>query len=183
MTEKERIYIELLVLRCGRGDGDALSQLVERWEHRLLYYIRRLVDNEEEALDILQETWLGVFKGIGSLDDAAGLPVWLYRIARNKAVSHLRKKISLREYEQKDVPLENIPDEGNNWSFEDAELVHRSLGELPVHQREVLTLFFLEDMPVDDIGRVLDIPEGTVKSRLFYAKRALGTILKREDIQ
>jgi len=179
MTDKERIYAELLALRCRRGDREALAELVEHWERRLLYFVRRLVDDEQEAWDVLQETWLGVFRGIKSLNDGACLSTWLYRVARNNCVNHLRKKMKLREMESGNIPVDDFSEEVSDHAFEDADLVHRSLDKLPLLQREVITLFFLEDMSIAEMSSVLDVPPGTVKSRLFTAKRTLRKIVER----
>src|SRR5271156_4949212 len=79
----EAIYQELLALRCRRGEKAALEELVITWEKRLLYFIRRLVDEEHDAWDVLQQTWLRVLSGIGALRDSQSLGPWLYRVARN----------------------------------------------------------------------------------------------------
>ena len=97
-SEKESIYYELLVLRCRRREKDALEELIGNWERRLFYYVRRLVGNEEDAWDILQQTWLKVIRGIGRLQQPRSLPTWLYRIARNTAMSHLRVEYSKRAF-------------------------------------------------------------------------------------
>lgn len=90
MTDKEAIYHELLVLRCRRGQKSAFEELLRMCEKRLFYYIRRIVDDENDACQILQETWVMVLRGIRKLRDPRKLPVWLYRTARNTAITHLR---------------------------------------------------------------------------------------------
>jgi len=74
ITHKDTIYNELLVIRCRRGDNDAFKELIGNWERRIFYYIRRLVGDEQDAWDILQETWIKAFKGIGRLREPARLP-------------------------------------------------------------------------------------------------------------
>src|SRR4030042_257760 len=96
MTEKEQIYYELLALRCKRHDTTALEELIHTFEKRLFYYIRRLVNNEEDAWEILQETWFKVIPGLNRLREPKTLPAWLYRIARNTAISRIRKDIAER---------------------------------------------------------------------------------------
>ena len=180
--DKDTVARELLALRCRRGDRAALEQLIRTWELRLLYFIRRLVRDEADAWDVLQETWLRVLRGIGSLSDPRSLAPWLYRVARNTALSHARA--CEPPYES----LENHPDVladepvGGPLELEDAEQVHRGLASLSRPHREVLTLFFLEDLSVEEVATVLGIPPGTVKSRLYYAKRDLRKVLAQGDV-
>ena len=179
--DKDAVARELLALRCRRGDRAALEELIRTWEARLLYFIRRLVRDEADAWDVLQETWVRVLKGIGSLSEPRSLAPWLYRVTRNTAFSHARSCEPPRE------PLEDYPDAsafdpaGGAFDFTDAEQVHRGLSALPLPHREVLTLFFLEDLSVEEIATVLGIPPGTVKSRLHYAKRALRKAIAEES--
>ena len=77
--DKQAILLELLVLRCKKGDKSAFDELVRQWEGRLGYFVRRLVATEEDAWDILQQTWIKAFKGIRSLNDPQRLPTWLYQ--------------------------------------------------------------------------------------------------------
>ena len=180
MTEKHAIYYELLVLRCRRGQRDAFEEMVRSWEKQLFYYIRRLVDDEQDAWQILQETWVKVLRGIRKLREPTKLPVWLYSIARKTAISHLRSKYTKQAVLEHNANLCDVEDNTNNLAFENAEQVHYGLGQVSLHHREVLTLFFLQDLSVEEIAGVLEIPDGTVKSRLYYAKRALKTVLEEE---
>ena len=174
--DRQAIYQELLVLRCRRGQKEALQELVERWEKRLFYYVRRLVATEEDAWDVLQQTWMKVLKGIRSLKDPASLATWLYRIARNTALSHWRV-----EYRDDSDGLPEVEAPEDDFRSEDAERVHHGLGQIPAAQREVLTLYFLQDLSIDQVAEVIGIPPGTVKSRLYHAKRALRAVLEQES--
>lgn len=157
-----------------------MEELIHLWEGRLFYYIRRLVSQESDAWDTLQETWVSVLRGINRLRDPKALSPWLYRTARNQAMNLLRKR-----YRERDLfPEEADPDDiacEEEGGFENAERVHFALDQIPLHHREVLTLHFLEDLSLEQIAEVLGIPEGTVKSRLHHAKRALREILEKED--
>jgi len=181
LTEKKAIYYELLVLRCRRGQKSALEELIRTWQRRLFYYIRRLVDDEQEAWQILQQTWVKVLGGIKKLREPRKLPSWLYRIARNTAMSHLRAEYSNRAMLENNKDLDDIEDDSDNLAFENAEQVHYGLGQISLHHREVLTLFFLQDLSVEEAAEVLQIPAGTVKSRLYHARRALKTVLEKEE--
>jgi RNA polymerase sigma-70 factor (ECF subfamily) len=182
--DKQAILRELLVLRCQRGDRQAFEELIGAWESRLLYYLRRLVATESEAWDVLQDTWLRMFKGIRSLKSPERLPTWLYQIARCAAMDHwrgrYRAEIQLAEADQV-AEIEQIAGPEGAESFENAEQVHHALGQLSPAHREVLTLFFLQDLSQDEMAEVLGIPLGTVKSRLWCAKRALRAVLEREE--
>ena len=96
MRDTRAIYYELLVLRCRQGRQDALEELIRTWERPLFYYVRRLVDRDDDARQILQETWLKVFQGLAKLRKPDRLPAWLYGIARNTAISHLRARYQER---------------------------------------------------------------------------------------
>ncbi|MCK4905642.1 RNA polymerase sigma factor [bacterium] len=180
ITEKEDIYYELLILRCKRGETAALEELIHNWERRLFYYVRRLVDNEQDAWDILQEMWLKVIGGIKLLREPRSLPAWLYRIARNTAMSHFRSQnktsVSLNDNKNTSYVEEN----NEHFHFENAEQVHYGLTQISLPHREVLTLYFLQDLSLEEIAEVLEIPLGTIKSRLYYAKSALRTVLEEE---
>jgi RNA polymerase sigma factor (sigma-70 family) len=178
--DTDAVARELLALRCRRGDRAAWEELIRTWEPRLFYFIRRLVHHEADAWDVLQETWVRVLHGIGSLSDPRSLAPWLYRVARNTALGHARSR------EPPHASLEDHPDAnasdpaGGRLEFEDAEQVHRGLLALSLPHREVLTLYFLEDLSVEEVATVLGVPPGTVKSRLHYAKQALRKVIEGE---
>lgn len=164
--------------RCQRGDRDAFEGIVRLWEQPLFYYLRRLGPSEADTWDLLQETWLRVFRAMGSLRDPRALPAFLYTTARNTAISRLR----LRESEFAPADREDASaHECAFIAFDDAEQVHHALDQLPLPQREAVTLYFLEDLSIDEIARVLGVPVGTVKSRLHYGKQAIRKILKNGD--
>jgi RNA polymerase sigma-70 factor (ECF subfamily) len=181
MTEKERVYSELLALRCRRGERGAVEELIRTWEGRLFYFIRRLVPREEDAWDALQETWMKAVRGIGKLQRPERLAPWLYSIARASAMDRLRAVYAAEREEPVECEvLEQFPEEREP-EFEDAERVHRGLGRISLPHREVLTLHFLEDFSIEEIAGILGVSAGTVKSRLHYAKRSLRAALEREE--
>lgn len=182
--QKQTIRWELLVVRCQRGDNGAFRELVSTWERPLLYYIRRLLGSQDIEWDVLQEVWLRVFRAIASLREPRTLPVWLYRIARNTAMRHLRDKYSDPPIEPALTDLDAVEveiDQRLHLAGDDAEQVHRALKQIPLPWREVLTLHFLEDMSVAEVAQVIGCPAGTVKSRLYHAKRALREALQKME--
>lgn len=179
--DKQAILLELSVLRCKRGEKQAFEALIREWEARLLFYVRRLVGTEEDAWDVLQQTWMKVLTGIKTLENPEHLPTWLYQIARRTAASHWRGHYREQARLEDNGDLAELADTEEAWNFEDAEQVHRALGRLSLAHREVLTLHFMDDLSLEQMAEVLAVPVGTVKSRLCYARRALRAILEHEE--
>lgn len=174
----EFLYESLLVLRCQTGDPLAFEELVLLYQPRLRYFLRGMLREGGDVDDLLQETWLDVYRGIARLSEPAAFAAWLYRIARNRAFRVLRKRREPpRSLGGIDPPTKE--DEDTHWSAEDAEYLHAALDTLAPEHREVLLLRFIEEMRYEDIARITDCPVGTVRSRLHYAKRALRGVLER----
>ena len=176
LADKQILECKLLVLRCQRGDRSAFERIVAMWERPLFYYLRRLAPSEEDTWDLLQETWLKVFRAIGSIRDPRTLPAFLYRTARNTAISRLRMpgfhEITTAGNDADVTALQPSPDDDVS-AFDDAEQVHHALDQLPMPQREALTLYFLQDLSLEEIAELLGVPVGTVKSRMHYGKQAV----------
>jgi RNA polymerase sigma factor (sigma-70 family) len=168
----------LLVVRWQRGDRDTFDQIVKLWERPLFYYLGRLSASEADAWELLQETWLKVLKSMRAVRDPQAFPALLYRIARNAAISRLRQP----DLQGLDSDVEQIGDDAQDDAirdFQNADQVHHALEQLPLAQREVLTLFFLQDLSLEEMSALLGIPIGTVKSRLHYAKQSIRKILSQ----
>ncbi|MBW7995626.1 MAG: RNA polymerase sigma factor [Candidatus Glassbacteria bacterium] len=178
--DRRTIHSELLVIRFRKGDRGAFSELAALWEDKLFYFLRRFVDNEQDAWDLLQQTWVKVLGGLGKLENTGTLTAWLYRVARNTALDHLRRNDRDLSARETDGDTDPIVENDNDLRFENAELVHRGLAELSLAHREALTLFFLEEFSIEEIAVILGLAAGTIKSRMHYAKRALKKILERE---
>jgi RNA polymerase sigma-70 factor (ECF subfamily) len=179
--DKDLIYQELLVLHCQRGDRDALQELVVTWERRLFYFLRRLGSEEQDAWDLLQQTWLKVLRGISTLKGARQLAPWLYCIARNIAINHGQMRSLHRDRLEELPPATDFEEDPGPRNYDNVEQIHHGRLQLPLPHREVMTLHFLESMTIEQIAQVLDVPPGTLKSRPYHAKRALRNILTKED--
>lgn len=171
----------MLVLRCQLGELDAFRDLVNLMEPRLLYYIRRFLRNEEICYDILQEVWIIAFQKINGLRDPKSFRSWIYRIAHDKAVTHIRHELSREQAE--DNYREELLSQSNeiHWSADNAAEIHLLMDKLSPFHREVLTLFFLEEMNYNEIANVVQCSIGTVKSRIYYAKEALRRLFVEEQ--
>src|SRR5262249_9549852 len=176
----ERLYEQVLVVRCQTGDEDAFTALVERYGRRLRYYLRKMLGGSADAAeDMLPDVWLDVVRGAGRLAAAGAFRPWVYRVAPDRAARRLRRRCP---DVQPLLDLDPADDSaGGDFSAADAERIHAALNELAAEHREVLVLRFLEEMSYEEIARVVGGPLGTVRSRLHYAKRALRRILERTN--
>lgn len=183
VSQTERIRSQVLLLRYYRGDIEAFEELVAIWERPLFYFIRRIVGSEEDAWDVSQEVWFQAVRRLNQLRDPESLPAWLYQIARNRALNHCRTNRG-REILIDDLDsLPDVPEEATiDFSTAEAKAIHWGLDQLSLAQREVLTLHFLEDLTLREIGEIAGVPVGTVKSRLFYAKKSLREIMQKEGL-
>jgi RNA polymerase sigma factor (sigma-70 family) len=168
---------ELLALRCQLGERPAFDALITRWHEPMIRYLRSLSD-AQSAADLAQETWIRVFRGITRLREPAKLRAWLFGIAHRVAIDRLRGKYAVPPMADVDVSQIEFDDTGMNLEEEIATL-ERGLANLPVIEREVLTLFYLQELSLEEMAEVLGIPLGTVKSRLFRARQ----LLRRELAQ
>ena len=176
MKNEDRIQYEWLALRCQAGEADAFEDLIAVMERPLLYYAASLTGDSDSALDVLQEVWIRVFRGIRKLKDPGSLRSWLYSITHGIAVDRIRKNYSREQAEK--VQFEEFQEaEEPSFAAEDAAAIHQALSEIGLKHREVLVLHFLEDLSMAEIAEVVGCSEGTVKSRIHYAKRAMKEIL------
>lgn len=176
---------QILVLSAQQGEVEAFRELVGIYERRLLYFIRRLCGDADSSLDILQETWLTVFRRLATLESPAAFRVWLYRIARDKTVDSLRRKHRheelLTELADEQLSVSSANESDFALLAENVEAVHQALEKLSGPHREVLTLRFLEELSVEEISQIVRCSAGTVKSRLFHARRMLRQILEETN--
>ncbi len=164
----------VLVALAQSRELAAFHELVSRYQGRLTYYVRRLIGRTQETDDVVQELWIVVFRRLATLNSPEAFRVWLFKIAHDVAVSHLRRVARAPEPMSSDLYVSDVIDSWNELeAMENAELVHRTLESLSSEHREVLTLRFLEQMELSEIAEIVGCTAGTVKSRLHYAKAAL----------
>ena len=137
-----------------------------------------------EAEDVLQEVWLTVLRKIAVLNEPQAFRTWLYRIARNHAISRLRKKRRTADLDTVDEAIlatDPDPIEDDFVLQQDAASVHQAMHELSSNHREVLTLRFLEQLSYDEIADIVGCSVGTIRSRIHYAKRILKEALIQQN--
>ena len=167
---------EWLVVRCQLGERPAFDELISRWGEPVWKYVRRLTNSDEVANEIVQDVWLRVLRGLHRLRDGSKLRAWLFAIARRTLMDRLREHYAAPVMSQVDVGDLEVPDDSNGAADdieEDLAAVQEALARLPVVERETLTLFYLRELSLGEVADVLDVPIGTVKSRLFRARKLL----------
>jgi RNA polymerase sigma-70 factor (ECF subfamily) len=184
LVDRRALEDEWIAVRCQLGERDAFDELIQRWHGPIWQYVRRLSADDDAAHDIAQDIWLRVLRGIGRLRDPAKLRAWLFGIAHRTWIDTLRRKYAvvvtdLDEADRHELPDPTAADELE----EELSAVETELSRLPPIEREALTLFYLRELSLQEIAQALDIPVGTVKSRLHRARRMLRRELtgKGED--
>ncbi len=177
----DRLRELFLVRQFQRGNAEAFTALVRRYERRLLYFLKRFERDPERAVDVLQDVWMAAWSSRMSLRSADAFRPWIYRIAHGKIVDSIRDEMRRHRTEQVRQCNSSITGNGPDAVFEIAELVHFALSQVTPERREVLTLRFLEAMSTAEISEVTNLPIGTVKSRLHYASKEVMSIIREQE--
>jgi RNA polymerase sigma-70 factor (ECF subfamily) len=158
----------LLVTRAQLGDRRSLAELVGHWHEPVWRYVRRMLDRPGVADEVSQEVWASALKALPGLRQPERFAPWLFTIARRSVMDRLKQ-----EYRPEHVWESDRMVDDHVAAALDRAQVAEGLAELPVREREVLVLFYLQDLALEDCAQVLEVPVGTVKSRLFRARRLL----------
>ncbi len=179
MNKEQRKLDGELVLEYQTGNVGALNLLVKRWHKLFCKKAFWIVKDSDVAKDVAQDSWNTIINKIGGLKDPNSFESWALRIVYNKSIDvvNAKNRNSIKDevykYEQKVFEIE----EENNLEI----LKHRllkTIKKLPEHQQKVIKLFYIQDYSLKEIGDILNISVGTVKSRLFLAREKLKLILK-----
>ena len=175
---------ELLVIRCQLGERDAFAELVRAWHGRVWTYVRRML-GPSDADDVTQEVWLAVLRGLPRLRQPDRFTPWLFTLARRAVTNRLRQEYArpevtsdidpaARDAHTAGVTTDAVADRGE---------LTAGLAGLPAREREILILFYLEDLSLQMCAEICGIPLGTVKSRLYRARRMLRDELTQKGYQ
>jgi len=158
------------------GQKEAFGQLVERYQDRLIHAISRYLGSVEEAHDVAQDAFVQAYTRLASFRGEAAFYTWLYRIAFNLAMTRVRRRRPMQSLDQAKDRLGNEPidlgatAETGILREEQARVVHMALGQVDEEFRQVLVLRELEGCTYDQISQILEVPVGTVRSRLYRAR-------------
>lgn len=171
-----------LVARATAGDRPAFNELMRRHEERVFAVCLRVMRHREAALDATQDTFLTVFRKIGQFRGESAFSTWLYRVAMNTCYDHLRRA---RRRAADPLPeAHDPPDPSVDDDLEAVELrpdLTHALAALSADFRSAIVLVDVEGLPLSEVAQILEVAEGTIKSRLHRGRRQLAAILGNRD--
>jgi RNA polymerase sigma-70 factor, ECF subfamily len=176
---------DAIVERARTGDRAAFQELFEKYHRRAFAIALGVVKRPEDALDVVQDAFIKVHKHIATFQGSSSFYTWLYRIVMNLSIDHIRKARKVTEWGD-DMQREDdagdgtlsprMPDENPSKAVVRRELsakIMQALDTLPEYHRAVIILREVEGMSYEEMAQVLDVPKGTIMSRLFHARRKL----------
>jgi len=184
VAETPKRIVETYLVTCARlGDRAARRQLVARYHEKFLRHAYRLLGEAEHAKDVVQDGWIEILRGLPRLRDDAAFPAWAFRIVTRKCAKHIagqqKRRAALKAVSNE--LASNDPDSCDCELLADCGPVRAALANLPAGHRAAVALFYLEEMSVAEVAVALEIPVGTVKTRLMNARRKLRAALNGED--
>ena len=172
-----RIFDEYLLVSAQAGDRRAFEALARRWQKKLLAHAWRLLGDQEAARDAVQEGWIEIVRGLSRLRDERAFPAWAFRIvsrrcARSVAAAVRQRRIAADAEEPVAEPA---------FAEQDQDRLRAAIRALPEAQRAAVALYHFEELSVAEVAVALDVPAGTVKTRLMHARRKLRAALGGEE--
>ncbi len=177
---KQQSFNEWLIIRAQQGDEESFGRLMQRWQHRYYAYALKRLGNAEAAKDVTQDCLISISRSVGRLADPAAFPRWSFRILERRCSDWLRKTIRDREVIVSSDEISELAIAGNETSQDAQSAVEKTLRQMDPRLAAVLRLYYLEELTVKDIAEVLDIAPGTVKSRLFYARKLFSSAIEQQ---
>lgn len=176
---KEQLLDEYLVAAARTGDRKAFGLLARRWQGKLIAHAWRLTGDADMAREAAQEGWIEIMRSLGRLRDERAFPAWAYQIVSRRCarrIGRVRRDRALASAAAAE-PVEDFvaPEE------HDLPIMARlraALTGLPPEQRAAIGLFYLEDLGIAEVATALNVPAGTVKTRLMHARRKLRAVLE-----
>ena len=171
---------QALVEQCRRQDFEAFGRIVDAYQSRVFGFVKRMLPSDEEAMDVTQEVFIKAYQAVSRFDGRSSLRTWLFKIAYNLCVDRARRAdrgLQTVSFEPTQIGDEMFDVADRTWNPEDVvlnhefmEIVERAIRSMSEKLRIVLLLHDKEDMGYEEIAKTVDVPVGTVKSRLFLAR-------------
>lgn len=178
VNDTDRVYEEMLVTMVRSGDERAFERLAVRWQPRLMRTAGRLLGDAEDARIAVQESWIGIVRGIDALSDPASFPAWAFGILRRKCADRIKKNQSRRGLDAAfvDTEMTAVPA-----GAEDRLAIRQAMSALGPDHRITALLYFQEGLTSAEVAVATGVPVGTAKSRIFNARRMLKSALEGDE--
>jgi len=176
---------EILIGRIAGGDRLAMHALYARHHVKVFRFVLRLVRNEASAQDLISEVFLDVWRQADRFEGRSAVSTWILAIARFKALSSVRRR---KEAELDEEQAEAIEDGADTPDIalqkkDTGEVLRRCLTKLSPDHREIIDLVYYHEKSVEEVAEIVAIPENTVKTRMFYARKKLAELLKEAGVE
>jgi len=173
-----------LVKLALKGDQAAFAELVELYQEKLYHMAYRMLNNRQEAEDVVQDTFMRVYNNLERYDDTMKFSTWIYRIATNLCIDRLRKRKPIysldaesSEYEGLDgysmIPSDNRTPESELLLSETQRIIHQAIDTLPPKYKTVMILRYIHELSLQEVGDILDMPVTTIKTRVHRGREFL----------
>ena len=187
---------EQLINMSVKGDASAFGFLVERYQNKAYAISVKIVQNHDDALDCVQDSFIKAFRSLSTFNFQSSFNTWLYRIVTNTSLDLLRKNKKYQSNIPIEKPLSGDDDDDYFIQIEDRKAdveniaisnqtviaVREAIGQLSEDLKKVILLFEIEQFSLIEVSKILNIPVGTVKSRLFRAREKLAILLKDKEL-
>jgi RNA polymerase sigma-70 factor (ECF subfamily) len=173
---------ETLVTRALAGSNGAWQKLVKRYERRIYNYALRMVGHPDDAFDLMQEVFLGVYRNLPGFRGDGAFAAWLFRIASFRCTDYLRRRRLFEPFDEANAPgAPALEPQIATMATHANQHIAAALNSLPAEQRHVVELKFFQQFTFDDIAHQLGISPNTAKTRLYSALRKLKQVEELQD--
>ena len=181
----QTIADEVLIAKIAKGDRSAMEALFARYRVRVFKFVLRLVRNEAIAEELNSDVFVDIWRQAGTFEGRSAVSTWIFSIARFKALNALQRR---GEEELDDDKADAIEDDADDPETvlakkDKAAVLRQCLVELSAEHREIVNLIYYQHKSVEEVSGIVGIPEATVKTRMFYARKKLSELLAERGIE
>jgi RNA polymerase sigma-70 factor, ECF subfamily len=181
----QSIADEILIGKIAKGDRLAMEALFERYRVRVFRFLARMVRNEATAEELNSDVFLDIWRQAGTFEGRSAVSTWIFSIARFKALNVLQRRPEAALDEEKAAEIEDHADDPEVVlaKKDKAAVLRQCLAKLSAEHREIVSLVYYQQKSVEEVAGIVGIPEATVKTRMFYARKKLSELLTEQGIE
>jgi RNA polymerase sigma factor (sigma-70 family) len=173
-----------LVEAHKHGNGEAFNELVRRYQERIYWVVRRFINSHDDSLDLAQDVFMRAYQNLHAFRGDAQFFTWLYKIAVNLSLNYIRKQ-KLRNFLHIDDYIETIADQDYRPDLpiekqQFADILQRAISKLPPKQKAVFLMRYFDEMPYEEISKVMNRTTGALKANYFHAVKKIEDFVKNE---